>query len=159
MVGASPLPHWLIVAPRYTLSAGDVVLRGCGHEPPQRLLESMRAHFRLSPFPQEWGLSVASMPGGDEAQILKAGRQLRQSHYRVASVRQVQDLLGDVLATTTDEWMKLVHLSVVWDHNAHALLLASREPTLELATLIAGAFGPAKVNPYYEERRRTRASR
>lgn len=119
----------------------------------------MRAHFRLPSTPHEWGLSVASMPGGNEEQILKAGRQLRQSHYRVASVGKIQCLLGDILAIPVDEWMKLVHLSVVWDHNAHALLLASQEPTLELAALIAGSFGPAKVNPYYDERKRSRASR
>lgn len=46
-----------------------------------------------------------------------------------------------------------------WDEIAHALILSSREPTLELATSIAASFGPATVNPYYDERKRSHARR
>lgn len=147
------------MAPRYTLSFSDIVIRGCAHEPAARLLESMRAHFRLPTTPGEWGLSVDSMPGGTEAAILRAARQLRQSHYRVASVRALHDLSDDRLGGSIEEWMDRDHLSVQWDHNAHALILSLRAPTLELATAIAATFGPPKVNPYYDERKRSHARR
>lgn len=148
------------------------MIRGCQHEPPARLLESMRAHFRLPTTPAEWGLSVASMPSGTEAAILKAAGQLRQSHYRVASVEALSELsdpwVYDTPFPDPDDAEAIAayvrskpaqRLHVEWDHNAHALILASVEPTLELAGQIAELFGPPIPNPYYEERRRSRASR
>ena len=119
----------------------------------------MRTHYQLPTTPNEWGLSVASMPEASEDEILKAARQLRQSHYRVASVNDIHSLSGDILNLPRDELDSVDYLSVVWDHNAHALILSSREPTLELATSIAATFGPATVNPYYDERKRSRARR
>ena len=147
------------MTPRYRLSIADIVLRGCEREPPKRLLESMRAHRAAPNTPEEWGLSVASMPGHDEAAVLQAARQIRQSHYRVASVEAIHDMYGRAWEVSSARWQRLNHLSVVWDHNAHALILSSQEPTLDLAIALAGLFGPPKVNPYYDERRRSRASR
>jgi hypothetical protein len=111
------------------------------------------------------------MPGGTEAAILKAARQLRQSHYRVATADAIVGLseawdrrpLPDpddtdaVAAYVRSKPVQRLH--VEWDHNAHALIVASVEPTLELAGRIAELFGPPIPNPYYEERRRSRASR
>lgn len=119
----------------------------------------MRAHFLHPRTPPEWGLSVAAMPRATEENVLKAARHLRQSHYRVASVQAVHALNPDPLAVPAEQAGSMQWLSLLWDHNAHGLLLANQEPTMELVTLIAGLFGPAKVNPYYEERSRSRASR
>lgn len=145
--------------PRYTLSITDIVIRGCERELPARLLESMRAHYFLPSTPQEWGLSVASMPGATEAEILKAARQIRQSHYRVASVNDLWTLNPETWSVPIAELAGLDYVSAVWDHNAHALIVSRREPTLERAEAIAALFGEPKPNPYYAERKRRHASR
>lgn len=144
-------------APRYSLSAADILLRGCEREPPQRLLGSMQEHYASLRTATEWGLSVAAMPSGSEADILKAARQIRQSHYRVTSV-SVLDELSDRVIDEVD-WASVIWVHAVWDHNAHGLILSHNEPTMDLAASLAAAFGPPKVNPYYEERSRSRARR
>lgn len=121
----------------------------------------MRTHFALSrPNPPgEWGLSVATMPGATEDEILKAAKQLRQSHYRVASAGDLWEINGDPLKMTDEQRSAAHFLYADWDHNAHGLLLTMKEPTLELAAQIADLFGPAKVNPFYDERKRSHAGR
>lgn len=144
---------------RYSLSTDDVILRGCEKEPPARLLASMRAHFRHPQGRGEWGLSVATMPGADEHAIAKAARQLRQSHYRVASIRDLHALAGELVGMSDEQWDATNWLTVMWDHNAHGLIVARWEPTMELAAKIAAVFGAPCVNPYYEQRRRPHAGR
>jgi len=108
----------------------------------------------------EWGLSIATMLDASEVEVLKAARHLRQSHYRSATMQDFEGIGIDVLDVDMDEPRENYdYLHIAWDHNAHGLILNTREPSMELATAIANAFGPPKVNPYYEERRRSRASR
>lgn len=152
------------VLDRYSLKPEDIVIRGCQRERPERLIESMRQHY-LSPALRtlwsggEWGLSVAAFPNGTEASILKAARHMRQSHYRVAPAGAIREVGEDLLDVPFDAMSSHDVLRVVWDHNAHGLILNSREPTMELAAAIAEAFGAPRTNPYYEERSRRRASR
>lgn len=116
----------------------------------------MREHYGNPATSRDWGLSVAASPGANEADLLRSARQIRQSHYRVALVAQIDDI--------NTPWERLkdvgvdgaVALHAKWDHNAHGLIVSLNEPTLEIAVAIAAAFGPPKVNPYYMERSRNR---
>jgi hypothetical protein len=119
----------------------------------------MQAHYSHPNTLAEWGLSVAAASSLSEVEILRGARHLRQSHYRVASVEALHDLGDDALAVPFEQAHLQTYVVVMWDHNTHGLILSSKEPTLELAAAIAAAFGPPKVNPYYEERSRSRASR
>lgn len=141
-------------APRYTLSYGDLILRGCEREPAHRLLESMREHHRSPRTADEWGLSVAATPGQGELGILESAGQIRQSHYRVAAVESMNDLSDDTRSVPYEMMGALTRLQVTWDHNAHGLIVSRNEPTLELCSAIGAAFGPPKRNPYHEQRRR-----
>ena len=119
----------------------------------------MREHYLHPGTSAHWGLSVAASPGGSEAEILKAARHLRQSHYRVAVAAELHELSDDILTIEADRIREAVLLSAVWDHNAHGLIVSAYEPTLEVASAISGVFGEPRVNPFHEERRQRHARR
>ena len=128
------------------LAPTDVILRGCRKDPLERLLASIRAHHesdrpRYSYYSEEWGLSVAAVPGADEAVVLRRATQLRQSHYRVGIVSYFRDL----------------GYEVVHEHQAHGLILFPGMLDIEDAAWIAATFGEPRENPYYQKRSRRHA--
>lgn len=143
----------------YTLFRSDLLIRGCEREKPERLLLSMREHHANPATTNEWGLSVAASPGADEQSLLKTARQIRQSHYRVAVVADLHELDEPLPGLHDPSQRTAVSVHAKWDHNAHGLIVSLNEPTLEVATAIAGAFGEPKVNPFHEERSRSRVRR
>jgi hypothetical protein len=122
------------------LAATDVILRSCRKDPLERLLASIRAHHesdrpRYSYHSNEWGLSVAAVPGADDADVLRRATQLRQSHYRVGTVSYFRDL----------------GCQVVHERQAHGLILFPAMLDIEDAAWIAATFGEPRENPYYQE--------
>lgn len=136
------------------LRPDDLVVRGCQNEPPDRLLLSMREHYSSPRTADFWALSVAALPGADEAEIIRQAGHLRQSHYRVAKV-------GDLRRITLDAGIDLggAVLSVVWEHAARGLVVTMEAPHLEVAAHIASAFGLPKPNPHHEPPQATGARR
>lgn len=122
---------------RVPVNDDAVVVRG-GVMGTDTLQRNAQEHFASPLTPDEWALSVSSLPGATHDEIVAEATEIVQRKYRVA-------IAADLFA---------VGFVVVEDDPPHALLLLDAEPTDETCELLRTLFIEEFTNPYHEERTR-----
>jgi hypothetical protein len=125
------------VADRATVDPASVVVRGgdMDDEKLQRNAEEHHGHPRTK---GEWALSVATIAGANEAEVVASAGSIRQRVYRVSTAGVLAD----------------AGFAVVSDRSPHGLILLDGWPDGGTCERLRVLFSGDHVNPHYEERRR-----
>jgi hypothetical protein len=103
----------------------------------QTLIDSATVHFHDPDTPEEWALSVASLPDVPHDEIVAQSPQIRNRIYKVAVAGAILDAGYPLYA----------------EEPSHALLMLDDQPTEEICEELRGLFSEQFDNPFFEERR------